>query len=288
MNHASPKCLSVLSFALFAGLGCSQEHPVPSPNTAPAPNPSASPAQPGGGGSSAYLQLEPLDRSTNLGSLIAPAVVVEGSLETIAKIDRALFEASVTLVTWPESTVVGSKKTTAFDSSTGRLTVTIVPTDTLGDQWYAISVDKVPSGVSLAERPGYISKDGKALSRFRRDSAPTIANLTLCHKGGNTYTVYAMLSERAKATGAFKLGYDDQGTGMVCTPPPALPPSADGKPTGDTVNSFEATCEVETARALKFDVPTLVSGASSSALGFKIAPAALVPFGKTCRIWRPE
>lgn len=164
------------------------------------------PPKAGGGGTSAYVQLEPPDRSTALGAIIAPLVVIDGGGETLSKIDKAALEASISVRTWPESTIVPTKKTTTMDiASANRLTVSVQPTEALGDRWYALHLDKLPAGVGLPVRPGFVSKDGGSthFTRFRRDSAPTVANVTVCGKGGSTYSVFAQLSERAKPEGSF-------------------------------------------------------------------------------------
>lgn len=50
----------------------------------------------------------------------------------------------------------------------------------------------------------------------------------------------------------------------------------------------DATCEIDSAKALRLEVPGLTASKSATSAVHRITPSTLTPFGAGCRIWRPE
>lgn len=176
------------------------------PSTAPAPGDAALPS---GKSGQASLWFEPGDMVSAASGAIR--VGLHGSTG-FAKPALEALRGCVSLQTWPERDSVPSAITVEEASTkpdnAQEYFIKVLPNAELQPRWYAIVIARpsialfVPPSLPAVRLP-----DGALAARFRRDSFPSISQLSFCRKSDGV-SLRVSLSERVVLTGKGRLVID--------------------------------------------------------------------------------
>jgi hypothetical protein len=175
MTH-SKESLVTIAALLFSGTGC---HARSGRALGGEPPPGDATAKASGGamsGTTIPVYIVPTDLTTAFGE--AEPQVVIGLGGPFADGLLVPLVSQVTLVRWPERTVVPSQIATRQPSGSQLddtfTRIVVQPLQPLGDRWYALTIQTLPQPFALGDAVAgvHIPKDLAAVARFRVGSAP--------------------------------------------------------------------------------------------------------------------